>query len=225
MKKLAELFEDVDWFNGVAEYKKCETDLKTILSTIKIPPRNITPAPENIFKAFRLTKFDDVKVVILGQDPYPQEGCATGLAFALPQNKMQPSLLNIFKRIEALCDKFDPMKANTSLEGWARQGVLLFNRALTVPENGKPGTHVELWKTFIEKILGKLSERTSNPVFILFGNKKLRKKLKRVIGHAVFVESYHPSRARWFFKEKNKNNLFLECNKQLNEPINWCQTG
>lgn len=128
---------------------------------------NIYPAGCNIFNAFNLTPFDEVKVVIMGQDPYHGPGQAHGLCFSVPQGiKAPPSLMNIFKEIKADLG-IEINSAN--LEKWAKQGVLLLNAVLTVRE-GQAGSHQNKgWENFTDSVIRTISDNKENVIFILWG--------------------------------------------------------
>jgi uracil-DNA glycosylase len=183
----------------------------------------IYPSPENIFRAFDLCPFGNVKVVIIGQDPYHGVGQANGLCFAVGEEiKLPPSLQNIFKEIESDLN-VAPLK-NGDLSRWAKQGVLLLNATLTVSAN-TPGSHQKKgWEEFTDAVIEKLSEERENLVFILWGNyaKKKGEKIDRK-KHLV-LEAQHPSpfsAYSGFFGSKHfsKANKYLK-DKGLKE-IDW----
>lgn len=128
----------------------------------------IYPRPEKIFNALNLTKFEDVKVVIIGQDPYHQQGQAHGLCFSVEKDtKLPPSLQNIYKEIETELGK--KSLTNGDLTKWAKQGVLLLNSVLTVRESC-PNSHKNKgWEIITKKIIKRLNERQKPIVFILWG--------------------------------------------------------
>lgn len=130
--------------------------------------KTIFPKKENIFNAFKLTDLDDVKVVILGQDPYHEVGQAQGLSFSVPNGtKLPPSLVNIYKEIES--DLGHSSKTNGDLSYWAKQGILMLNTVLTV-EEGKANSHKDIgWLTFTLEVIKLLSQK-GNIVFVLWGN-------------------------------------------------------
>lgn len=156
----------------------------------------VYPARENIFRAFELCAPEDVKVVILGQDPYHEPGQAQGLAFSVPDMCQMPGSLNhIFQEI-AMEFQTEPLPGN-NLERWARQGVLLLNATLTV-EAGKAGSHESFgWQRFTDAVIGLLSEKCENIVFMLWG-KSAASKIKFIdeTKHRVYV-STHPSGLSW----------------------------
>ena len=130
--------------------------------------KGIYPPGPSIFRAFDLTPLPDVKVVILGQDPYHGPGQAMGLSFSVPDNiPAPPSLKNIFQEIES--DLGVKMSGRPNLEGWARQGVLLLNSVLTV-EAGQPTSHSRIgWMEFTDAVIRTISERREGVVFLLWG--------------------------------------------------------
>ena len=137
--------------------------------------KKVFPNFYNIFDCFNQCRYEKLKVVIIGMDPYPQEGFATGLAFANPIDKqatISPSLQLIKDCLarEFTWGKFESDCFDPTLKFWAEQGVLLLNSALTVEEN-KPNSHTELWYPFIKKLLINLSEINSGIVYILLGDR------------------------------------------------------
>jgi uracil-DNA glycosylase len=167
----------------------------------------VYPPPKLTFRAFELTPYDDVRVVILGQDPYPNEGEAHGLAFSVPAD-VQPkpgSLRNIHKVLEsdlsATLDRVVKAPDHGSLEAWAEQGVLLLNTALTVRAGNKEDrdTHrlwrwkKQGWTTFTDAVIRAVNEKADHVVFVLWGNDaKKKEKLIDTRRHAV-IRSSHPS--------------------------------
>jgi uracil-DNA glycosylase len=128
----------------------------------------VFPHPTKVFRAFELVKPNEVKVVILGQDPYHTPNVADGLAFSsLPENTIPPSLLNIFKEIESEFDT--PCERNPDLTRWAEQGVLLLNASLSV-RSGAANSHADFgWHTFTDSVIHAISEKENRVVFMLWG--------------------------------------------------------
>ena len=152
----------------------------------------IYPPYDEIFNAFKLTPLSNVKVVILGQDPYHEEGQAHGLAFSTPEGRPIPrSLKNIFKEINAEYDY--PMPTSGCLEKWAEQGVFLLNTVLTV-EDGNANSHSKCgWQTFTDNVIGILNRQDQPIVFLLWGKQAEKKKeLITNENHLVLITS-HPS--------------------------------
>ena len=183
----------------------------------------IYPQNDDIFAALNLTPFDQVKVVILGQDPYHGPNQAHGLSFSVkPGVKVPPSLVNIFKELESDL-KITPAK-NGILTQWAQQGVLLLNNVLTV-EDGQAGSHhLKGWEQFTAKIIELLNEKKENLVFILWGSPAQKKAAKVDEKKHFVLKSVHPSPLssyRGFFGSKpfSKTNEFLK-SKDIT-PIDW----
>ena len=156
----------------------------------------VYPEPKNIFRAFNLVPINEVKVVILGQDPYHTPGVADGLAFStLPGNRVPPSLMNIYKEIssEYNLTNYEHAK-NPDLTRWAEQGVLLINSTLTV-EEGKANSHQTYgWSNYTDSIINIISKQNKNVVFILWGG-FARKKIALIENqdNHLILESAHPS--------------------------------
>lgn len=152
------------------------------------------PPIENVFRVFALP-LSDVRVVILGQDPYHTPGRAVGRAFAVTGPKLQPSLRNIFAEVERCCGK---KPQDPTLEGWQSQGVLLLNVCLTVCHH-RPGSHEGRgWERFTDRVLEILDARPGPLVFLLWGS-KAQKKGERVTHHPV-LRTAHPAYAHQGFK-------------------------
>ena len=180
------------------------------------------PQYKDIFNALRYTDYDEVKVVILGQDPYHGDGEAHGLSFSVHDNiKRPPSLANIFKELES---DLGIKKENNDLTGWAKQGVLLLNSIMSVVKD-TPLSHKEKgWEIFTDNIIKKLNERETPIVFILWGGYARSKKQLITNKNHYIVESVHPSPLsayHGFFGSRpfSKTNNFLI--KHNIEPIDW----
>lgn len=204
------------------EYEK--EYFKNLLNYINEEYNNKTvyPLKENIFKALEYTDYNDIKVVILGQDPYHGEGEAQGLSFSIPNDiRITPSLRNIFKELK---NDLNIERTNTDLTDWAKQGILLLNAILTVCKD-TPLSHKDKgWEIFTDEIIKKINEREEPVVFILWGNyARSKKKLITNKNHYI-IESAHPSplsASRGFFDSKpfsKTNNILNSINK---ESIRW----
>jgi len=185
----------------------------------------VYPAMENIFSALKMTAYEDVRVVILGQDPYHEPGQAHGMAFSvMPGVQQPPSLVNIFKEIRDDLGIPMPDKNNGYLVPWARQGVLLLNTSLTVREHQAGSHRGKGWEILTDRIIELLSERGEPMVFILWGrNARSKVPLIDLSKHMV-LEGPHPSPLSaysGFFGGKyfSKANAFLEANGRT--PIDW----
>lgn len=200
-----------EYFKNLIDYINEEYNNKTVY-----------PLKENIFKALEYTDYNDIKVVILGQDPYHGEGEAQGLSFSIPNDiRITPSLRNIFKELK---NDLNIERTNTDLSDWAKQGVLLLNAILTVCKD-TPLSHKDKgWEIFTDEIIKKINEREEPVVFILWGNyARSKKKLITNKNHYI-IESAHPSplsASRGFFDSKpfsKTNDILISIN---NESIRW----
>lgn len=185
--------------------------------------KTIFPPKHKILSALNITDYNEVKVVILGQDPYHGVGEANGLAFSVNDGiKLPPSLKNIYK--ELYTDLDIPIANTGNLESWAREGVLLLNSVLTV-EKDKPASHKNIgWEIFTDSIIEKLNEREEPIVFILWGNFAKSKKSLITNPKHLIIESSHPSPFSvnyGFFGSRpfSKANNFLK-NNNIKE-IDW----
>ena len=184
--------------------------------------KKIFPEKKNIFKALSLTNYDDLKVVILGQDPYHGDKEAQGLSFSVPNDiKMPPSLRNIFKELK---DDLNISRTNSDLSDWAKEGVLLLNTVLTV-EKDKAFSHKNRgWEVFTDEIIRKINEIDRPIVYILWGTPARSKKSLITNKKHLIIESVHPSplsASNGFFGSKpfSKTNEYLKKNNI--EEIRW----
>jgi uracil-DNA glycosylase len=201
-----------DYFKDLIAFVRKEYSLKEIY-----------PPGPFIFRALDLTPFDNVKVVIIGQDPYHTTGVANGLAFSANANqRIPPSLLNIFKEIQR--EFGNPIPNSPDLTRWAEQGVLLLNATLTV-EKGKAGSHQNKgWEVFTDSIIKLISDEKENIVFLLWGAFAQKKEVLIDSSKHLVLKSPHPSpfsADRGFFG----NNHFKFTNEYLKEhnieEISW----
>ncbi len=183
----------------------------------------IFPPADDIFNAFHLTNLNDVKVVILGQDPYHNDGQAHGLCFSVkPEVEIPPSLVNIYKELKDDCGCSIP--DNGYLVKWAKQGVLMLNTVLTVRAHQANSHRGFGWEQFTDAVIQLLNSQDRPIVFILWGAPAQKKKLMLDNPNHLILEAPHPSPLsayRGFFGSKpfSKTNLFLEQNGIL--PIDW----
>ena len=185
--------------------------------------KTIYPKQNEIFNAFRYTSYDDVKVVIIGQDPYHGPKQAEGLSFSVSNDVLKPpSLQNIFKELQS--DLGIPFPEHNSLIPWAREGVLLLNAVLTVEEH-KPASHSKIgWEMFTDHVIEILNKREKPIVFILWGAFARSKKTLITNPNHYIIESAHPSpfsARNGFFGSKpfSKTNEFLKKNNI--KEIDW----
>ena len=204
--------------------KKYISDIKSFLVQNYKSGKEIFPRSSLIFNAFNYCEFENIKVVILGQDPYHGVGQAHGLSFSVPEKiPLPPSLINIYKEISTDLEVEVDYK-NGNLERWAKQGVFLLNSTLTV-EKSKPLSHSKIgWNIFTDKVIEVLSSKRKNLVFILWG-KYAQNKLQNInLDKHFVIKSVHPSPLssyRGFFGSKpfSKANKYLR-SKNIKE-INW----
>lgn len=183
----------------------------------------IYPPREAIFQALNLTPFQEVKVVILGQDPYHGPNQSHGLAFSVKEGMtLPPSLRNVFKELHD--DVGCPVPKSGDLTAWAKQGVLLLNTVLTVEEKAA-GSHQKIgWERVTDTIIDALNEKETPVVYMLWG-KPAQSKIKRISPHHKILTAPHPSPLssyRGFFGSQpfSQANQFLAANNQ--SPIDWC---
>lgn len=202
------------------------TELTKVLNMLKrINQDKLCPDYHNIFRAFELCKYEDCKVIFLGMDPYPQKGVATGILFGNKPDTIQlsPSL----EVIKESCINYEiphnPIEFDITLESWAKQGILMINSALTC-EIGKVGSHVNLWRPFMSKLLKNLSEYNTGIIYVLFGSQA--KTFKPYINKSYndIIEVEHPA----YFARTNQimpYNIFTDINKLLKDKygttIKW----
>lgn len=183
----------------------------------------IFPSKNEVFNAFKYKDFDDIKVVILGQDPYHGENQAHGLSFSVLKNYSIPiSLKNIFKELKTDININIPNHGN--LSSWANQGVLLLNSVLTVRKNSTNSHKSIGWSRFTDKVISLLSCERENLVFILWGNFAIKKENLIDKNRHLIIKSSHPSgfsAHRGFFSSKpfSKTNEYLKSNSI--EEIDW----
>lgn len=199
------------------------SELKKFLLHEKNEGKTFYPPGSLIFNAFNLTPFNEVKVVILGQDPYHGKGQAHGLCFSVPEGvPPPPSLVNIFKEIKN--DLNVPIPVTGNLVKWAKQGVLLLNALLTVRAN-QPASHHHIgWENFTDKVIQKLSDEKSGIVFLLWGRFAQDKSSLIDPARHHILKAAHPSpfsANNGFFgcKHFSRTNELLVA--QGNTPVDW----
>ena len=190
----------------------------------------IFPPKEDVFNALNFVDYEDVKVLIMGQDPYHGEGQAHGLSFSVPMGiKQPPSLKNIFKEIEKDIGVKPPAHGN--LESWAKQDILMLNAVLTV-RAGQPQSHAKKgWGEFTDAVVKRLVEREDPVIFVLWG-KSAQEKCRHFLGestnrHFVLMAA-HPSpysANNGFFDSHHFSKINDLLTSQGKEPINWAIDG
>lgn len=212
------------WFANLNFFDSPHYDkIVTFLAEECLKGKEVFPPEENILDALQSTPLDMVKVVILGQDPYPTPGHAHGLSFSVKPdiNPLPKSLQNIFRELE---DDIGVKRECGCLVDWAMQGVLLLNTSLTV-ESGSPQSHSEIgWTILTNEIIKLTNEQRENVVFILWGKHAQKKSIYISKKKHLILEAPHPSplsASRGFFGSKpfSQTNAYLIEHGQ--EPIHW----
>lgn len=221
---LIDLLNEPSWKNSLAtEFKNEYIDHLYNFIKSEYDQYIVYPKWENILLALNLCPLNQVKVVILGQDPYHNYDQATGLAFSVPKDTtLPPSLKNIFKEIKA--DLRIEIIPNGDLSRWAKQGVLLLNTTLTVRHNQPMSHQKQGWEKLTNSIIKTISDGQNNVVFMLWGKHAQSKKTLINANKHLILESTHPSPLsanRGFLgcKHFSKTNEYLIKNKL--DPINW----
>ena len=227
--KLIERLKPSGWANKLKGFVQ-SSDFDKILDTLyklREDGKRFTPPLKQVFRAFEECPIDKLKVIIIGQDPYPYFGVADGLAFSCSNTgKPQPSLKNIFEAIDnTIHDGMNDTIHNPDLTRWANQGVLLLNSALTCQVD-KVGSHYSIWQEFIAYTMDILNFTDSGLIFVLMG--KQAQELEGLIGeHHHVLKVSHPASAAYTKTVWDCQDVFNEINKiinGLNGPtfkINW----
>ncbi|MCX7120494.1 MAG: uracil-DNA glycosylase [Gammaproteobacteria bacterium] len=185
--------------------------------------KTIYPASNSIFNAIDCTPFADLKVVIIGQDPYHNPSQAHGLSFSVPEGiKPPPSLMNIFKELNN--DLNIPMPKHGCLQNWANQGVLLLNSVLTVEEN-RPGSHANIgWQQFTDNVIQQINHHPEKIIYLLWGSYAQKKAALIDQNKHIILMAPHPSPLS-VYRGFSGCGHFSKVNKLLIEsgrtPINW----
>lgn len=216
----------VTWHDVLATEKEQPYFIETLKMVAQEREAGVTvyPPKEDVFNAFRLTELSDVKVVILGQDPYHGPNQAHGLAFSVrPGVAVPPSLMNMYKELEQDIPGFTRPN-HGFLESWAKQGVLLLNTVLTV-EAGKAHSHARFgWETFTDRVIAVINEKRENVVFLLWGSHAQKK------GSIIDTQRHHVLKAphpsplsahRGFFGCQHFSRTNEILTQQGDAPIDW----
>jgi len=226
--KLIEKLISSGWSTKLRGFMQ-SSDFYQILDTLyqqREQGKRFTPPLKHVFRAFEECPEKDLKVIIIGQDPYPHMNVADGMAFSCGlTGRPQPSLKFIFQEVERTVYQDWPTYQDPDLKRWANQGVLLINTALTC-EIDKVGSHYNIWNDFIMYLLDMLNLTKSGLIFILLGAKA--QELEAVLGQNHYVlKASHPASAAYNGGKWDCNDVFNKANeilKQQNEPglfINW----
>jgi uracil-DNA glycosylase len=207
---LDDYLSDFDWWHLI-DWLEAERATTTVY-----------PDEKDVFNAFRLTSYDDVRVVILGQDPYPRPGQADGLAFSVPVDTSKPrALINIHRLLKADLEREPPAHGN--LEGWARQGVLLLNAALTVRRDDE-GSHLAEWEAVTDAVIQAVSDKEEPVVFMLWGA-AARAKRGLIAPHHHVIEAAHPTSYPSAKDPFIMSESFKKADEFLHGAIDWNSAG
>jgi uracil-DNA glycosylase len=226
--KLIEKLKQSGWTDKLKGFIQ-SSDFDKILQNLydlRESGKRFTPPLKQVFRAFEECPVDKLRVIIIGQDPYPQIGVADGLAFSCGNtDKPQPSLRNMFEAIEKTVYQEFPTYQDPNLTRWANQGVLLLNKALTC-EVDKIGSHYDVWNDFVMYVLDMLNFTDSGLIFVLLG--KPSQELENFIGpNHYIIKASHPASAVYTKTVWECNDLFNKVNEiitKCNGPeftINW----
>jgi uracil-DNA glycosylase len=227
-EKLIEKLKPTGWaikLKGFIQSSEFDSIIKQLYD-LREEGKRFTPPLKRVFRAFEECPLDNLKVVIIGQDPYFQIEVADGIGFSCGISmKPQPSLKEIFKEIERTVAQGFPVYQDPDLKRWANQGVLLLNSALTC-QIDKPGTHYGIWNDFVMYTIDMLNLTNAGLIFILLGKKA--QELEQIIGpqHHV-LKANHPASAGYTGKDWDCNNIFNETNRLIKNmngsefQINW----
>lgn len=226
--KLVERLKPSGWAHKLKGFIQ-SSDFDKILDTLyklREDGKRFTPPLKVVFKAFEECPHDKLRVIMIGQDPYPNFGVADGLAFSCSNtDKPQPSLKNIFEAVNKTVHDDWPIKQDPDLTRWANQGVLLLNSALTCQVD-KVGSHYAIWQEFIAYTMDILNFTDTGLIFVLMG--KQAQELEGMIGeHHHIIKVSHPASAAYTKTVWDCGDLFNECNKIINGQngptfkINW----
>lgn len=213
-----------DWIRVINQ-----KELNTVIGTMNriYSSKKVCPAAENVFRAFDLCPYNELKVVFVGQDPYPQKDVATGILFGnkadVPEDELSPSLKVVKEAAVNFEVPHNSIIFDQTLESWARQGILMINSALTVEMN-KVGSHTMLWRPFISSLLKNISETNPGLIYVLFGSQAGT--FQPYIKTGTVIKVPHPAyNART--ETKMNPELFTDINRELKSKysttIKWYQ--
>jgi len=192
------------------------TDILTKLYELSVTDKRFTPTLKQLFRSFEECPYDELKVVFIGQDPYPQLGVADGISFSCGNtNKVQPSLRYIFEEIERTVYQEFPSYQDPDLTRWSKQGILMLNTALTV-EVGKIGSHYDIWKPFTAYLLDWLNNYNPGLIYVYMGKKAEEwSELTNDNNYKFTVK--HPASAAYNGSKWDSNDIFNKISKLVEE--------
>ena len=192
------------------------TDILSKLYELSVADKRFTPTLKQLFRAFEECPYDDLKVVFIGQDPYPQIGVADGISFSCGNtNKVQPSLRYIFEEIERTVYQEFPSYQDPDLTRWSKQGILMLNTALTV-EVGKIGSHYDIWKPFTAYMLDYLNNHNKELIYVYMGKKAEEWSVLTGDNNYKFTVK-HPASAAYNGSKWDSNDIFNKISKLVEE--------
>jgi uracil-DNA glycosylase len=192
------------------------TDILSKLYELSVADKRFTPTLKQLFRAFEECPYDDLKVVFIGQDPYPQIGVADGISFSCGNtNKVQPSLRYIFEEIERTVYQEFPSYQDPDLTRWSKQGILMLNTALTV-EVGKIGSHYDIWKPFTAYMLDWLNNHNKELIYVYMGKKAEEWSVLTGDNNYKFSVK-HPASAAYNGSKWDSNDIFNKISKLVEE--------
>ena len=200
------------------------TNILSELYRLSVTDKRFTPPLKQVFRAFEECPYDELKVVVMGQDPYPQLGVADGIAFSCSNtDKLQPSLRFILDEVNRTVYNSHPQSTDVDLKRWSNQGILMLNTALTT-EIGKIGGHYEIWKPFTAYLLDSLNNYNSGLVYVYMGKKAEEwSSLTNDNNYKFFVK--HPASAAYNGSKWDSMDVFNEISKLVTDNtgniINW----
>ena len=217
-EKLIEKLRPSGWATKLKSYIQSSDFDKILLElyNLREDGKRFTPPLKQVFRAFEECPVENLRVIMIGQDPYPQIGVADGLAFSCGNTKKpQPSLKNIFEAVETTVYQEWPTHQDPDLTRWANQGVLLLNRALTC-EIDKVGSHYDIWNDLLMYVLDMLNFTNSGLIFVLLGAKA--QELENIIGpNHYIIKASHPASAAYTKTTWDCNDLFNKVNEIISK--------
>ena len=200
------------------------TDILSKLYELSVADKRFTPTLKQLFRAFEECPYDDLKVIFIGQDPYPQIGVADGISFSCGNtNKVQPSLRYIFGEIERTVYQEFPSYQDPDLSRWSKQGILMLNTALTV-EVGKIGSHYDIWKPFTAYMLDYLNNHNKELIYVYMGKKAEEWSVLTGDNNYKFTVK-HPASAAYNGSKWDSNDIFNKISKLVEknngQKITW----
>ena len=212
--KLVDRLQSSGWATKLRGFIQ-SSDFDKILETLyklREDGKRFTPPLKQVFRAFEECPVNKLKVIVIGQDPYPHFGVADGLAFSCSNTgKPQPSLIKIFEAVDSTVYDNERREYNPDLTRWANQGVLLLNSALTC-EIDKVGSHYNIWKEFIAYTMDIINFSDGGLIFVLMG--KQAQELEGLIGeHHYIIKTTHPAYASYTKQSWDCENMFNEINR------------